>query len=174
LRISARPGFGVLELLISTAIFLIALLLTVGLLAESQTTMVQVNRAARDPLPDFALTLLRRDVVSSRRVVPSPTPGALVLELAAAGGGSVTYLKNGDRLERFTADGAQRLLMTGVESFDWWKAGSRLLEIQISFERQRPLAARGLLSSVRALRGESRLQTVRVRVALRAAGARRW
>lgn len=174
MRTPSRRGFTLLELVVSTTVFLLALLIGVGLLSESQTSLVIVNRAARDPLPDFALTLLRRDVVSSRSVGLSPLPGALVLEPAAPGAGRVTYLKSGHRLERFTADGTQRLLMTGVESFDWWEAGPRLLEIRITFERQGPLAAHGLLSSVRALRGKARLQTVRVRVALRAAGARRW
>ena len=171
---SSRRGFALLELVVSTTILLLVLLIGVGLLAESQTSLVIVSRAARDPLPDFALTLLRRDVASSRRVGLSSLPSMLLLESAAAGAGAVTYRKSGDRLERITASGGQRLLMTGVRSFDWWEVGPRLLEIQITFERQAPLAAHGMLSSVRALRRRARFQTVRVRVALRAAGARRW
>lgn len=174
MRTPSRQGFALLELVVSTAIFLLVSMIGIGLLAESQTSLVIVNRTARDPLPDFALTILRRDVMSSRGVGLSPLPGVLLLEPASPGAGPVTYLKSGDRLERITADGSQRLLMTGVGSFDWWEVGPRLLEIQITFRRQGPLAAHGLLSSVQALRRKPRLETVRVRVALRAAGARRW
>ena len=174
MRRPTQTGFALLELVVSTLILFLVLMISVDLLAESQTSLVLVNRAAHDSMPEHALTLLRRDVMAARSFRDSRTPGGLLLAPAVAGAGSVVYLKSGDRLERITGDGSRRLLMTGVESFDWWEAGARLLEVQITFVHRAPLAAQGPLNSVASLRQNPRRRTARVRISLRGTGARRW
>ncbi len=174
MRTPSPTGFALLEMVVSTAVLLSILLLAIGLLQQSQAALVNANVAARDPMADFALTLLRHDLLSARDLGVTTRPGGLALIPASGGTGQVVYFKNLDRLERLDADGERRVLMTAVEHFAWWEAEPSLVEIQITYARKAQATVHVLANPNRVRGPSSTLETVRLRRGFRAGNGRRW
>jgi len=134
-------GFTLLELTVTLLVTGLILLLAIQLLTEVQATLVQWQRTAPDPLPQFAIKLLRTDIQRSRSTQTPPGNGPLRLDMPD--GSSVTYDEVLGELLRVvqTSDGSvegQRVLMNHVRSWSWHDSlAPGLIEVRVIYRRHR-------------------------------------
>ncbi len=112
-------GFTLLELLISFAILMLAMMIAGRLLLESQARLAHSARQALEPAATIALKQIRADVRAAGRV-----PGAdfewtwAPLTLLDHPAGTVRYEKVGTDLVRTLGDG-RRIVMHAVSIWRW-------------------------------------------------------
>ena len=120
-----QAGFTVLELIISFAILLIAMMIAGRLLLEAQARMSHSARQALEPVAAIALKQIRADIRSSTEV---PAYGSAwnwePLILLGHPNGTVSYKKLGDDLVRIVSRGsvtepASRIILRSVSVWRW-------------------------------------------------------
>ncbi len=174
-------GFTVIEAVVSLALTSLFLLLAAQLLRDTQRASLATRRQALDPTPRHVAQYLRNDVHGARGTVRLRGSASQLwsrgpLTLRLADGSSVRYQKTADQVGRalFDAGGApagERTLMRGVVSWRWLQLSSDLVEVEVGF-RRRP-DGDALSRSVSEPR--SSIETLRMRIAMRAApGRRSW
>ena len=140
-------GFTLLEMLVTLLLVGLILLLSVQLLGRIQITSVQWRRTLPDPVPQFAIQLLRNDIHRSQAASGSPGTGPMVLALSD--GGLVIYETTLGQLVRVvtSADGTvegERTVMRGLDLWSWRMVAQGLLEVQIVYRRHRDPGGRAL------------------------------
>jgi len=137
-------GFSLIELVVTLLLVGLILLMAVQLLIEVETTFVQWRRTLPDPVPQFAIQLLRSDIQRSRATGGMPGNGPLALR--QPDGSTIGYDNHFGRLVRtvIAADGTlqgERTLMRGVDLWSWNEALG-LVEVQIAYRRHRDPGSR--------------------------------
>lgn len=141
-----QAGFSLLEVLVVLLLVGLILLLAVQLLGEVHRHSIQIQRTLPDPVPQFAIQLLRSDIQrsSSTQAVPGNGP----LGLGFPDGSQVYWDETLGRLIRtvIAADGTsqgEREIMRGVTFWSWHDSyAPGLLEVQILYRRHRGPGAR--------------------------------
>jgi len=175
-----RRGFGLLELVVSMALLAVALLLVAQLLKQSQVVFLNTTRGAVDPVPGFAVTLLRRDIRQARTVDfagPDWTGSDLTLQPAAPGitVERVVYRWSSDRLERLDPGRVEpRTLLTGVSVWRWREVSPGLLEFEVRYQVSAQPLARVLGRPMQMGGDGGSSRKVRMRLALRSPGGGKW
>jgi hypothetical protein len=171
-------GFTVLEMLVALLLVGLVLTLSVQLLMRVQATSLDWRRTLPDPVPQFAIQLLRNDLHRSHSVSGSPGDGPLVLTLSD--GSSVSYESSLGQLVRVVIgeDGAplgQRTVMRGIDLWNWHMLARGLIEIQVVYRRHRDPGGTGF-GGIGALNDPgSSTETLTLRFAQRAGpGTRVW
>lgn len=176
-RALSRSGFGLLELLITTALVMLALLLAGRLLLESQVESSRRARELANVQPRFALARLRQDLEGARVVSGTWADWQEgKLEAVYADGRRVVWELEGSRLSRVEASGGgdvepvRQVLLEQVSGWYWRRAGAGLLDVHLQVRR---VQARGpvALSARRTWAASPRDEDVWLRVATRVAGA---
>lgn len=138
-----RPvtGFTLLEVLVTLLLVGLILLLAVQLLGEVQATSVGWRRTLPDPVPQFAIQLLRQDIQRSSGTETPPGKGPLGLK--HSDGRRVYYDESLGQIIRtvIAADGeiqGERVVMRGVMNWSWHNTlAPGLVEVQIVYRRHR-------------------------------------
>lgn len=144
---SRSGGFTLLETLVSLLLVGLILLLSVQLLGQIQVTSVQWRRTLPDPVPQFAIQLIRNDIHRSQTASGSPGVGPMVLALSD--GELVIYEMTLGQLVRVvtSADGSvegERTIMRGLDLWSWRMVAQGLVEVQIVYRRHRDPGGRAL------------------------------
>lgn len=170
--IGHRPnGFTLLEMLVTLLLVGLILLLSVQMLGQVQITSLEWRRTLPDPVPQFAIQLLRSDIQRSRAASGSLGNGPLVLALSD--GGQIAYESSLGRLIRVvtTADGSvqgERTVMQGLDLWSWRMVAQGLVEVRIVYRRHRDPGGR-ILAGAGALKSPgARVETLTLRFAQRA------
>jgi len=141
-----REGFTLLETLVALLLVGLILLLAVQLLGEVQARSIKVQRTLPDPLPQFAIQLLRHDIQRSSSTLTAPGNGPL--GLGQPDGGRVYWDETLGRIVRtvVAADGTtqgEREIMRGVTLWSWHNSfAPGLVEVQILYRRHRNPSSR--------------------------------
>lgn len=151
----ASSGFTVLELLVSFAILMVAMMIAGRLLLEAQSRMAHSARKALEPVAPIALKQIRADVRACSQVPAFDRQWNWEpLVLLGHPAGTVTYERVGSDLVRRVDAGAgsepaERLMMSAVSIWRWRlspNAPLPLIEIELG-QREIPrltlLAAAG-------------------------------
>lgn len=134
-------GFSLLEVLVTLLLVGLILLLAVQLLGEVHINSIQVQRTLPDPVPQFAIQLLRSDIQRSSSTETAPGNGPLGLGLPD--GSRIYWDETLGRLVRtvIAADGTvqgEREIMRGLTLWSWHNSyASGLVEVQILYHRHR-------------------------------------
>ena len=146
------------------------LLLSVQLLGRIQITSVQWQRTLPDPVPQFAIQLLRNDIHRSQAASGSPGTGPMVLALSD--GDLVIYeMTLGQLVRVVTADGAiegERTVMRDLDLWSWRMVAQGLVEVQIVYHRHRDPGGRALGGIGSLVDSGARAETLTLRFAQRA------
>lgn len=140
-----ESGFSLVELLVSTLVLLLVLLVTNGLLAESLRIFSNSGRELREPGTELALRLLRDDLHASRPL-PAGSGGHLGLPCHRPDRIEVWEMDE-NRLVRRTYDPTWNLLGTrpmldGMIEFSWTTPGEGLVAVHLT--RRKPAGASAL------------------------------
>jgi hypothetical protein len=169
-------GFTVLEMLVTLLLVGLVLTLSVQLLVRVQATSLEWRRTLPDPVPQFAIQLLRNDLHRSHSATGSPGNGPLVLTLSD--GSIVSYESTLGQLVRVVIgeDGAplgRRTVMRGVDLWSWRMLAQGLIEVRVVYRRHRDPGGTGF-GGIAALRDPgSSTETLTLRFAQRAHPGRR-
>lgn len=180
MRSPFRRGFTLLELLVSLLLVALILALAVGLLREVQWTFLRTGREMVEPIPQMVAQLLRHDVRAARRVAdPDPWggPGGPV-DLVLPDGSRVRYEVLDGALVRTLFDPAGeevggRSLLPRVAIWRWLELTPGLVEFEIGYPRVRQSPTRRP-GPARLRQGTPYLQSIHLRLALRARIRRSW
>lgn len=135
---SGAGGFTLIEVVIATALLLLAMALASGLLHETAQLLAEEQRAARDVSPELTLAQLRADVQRSRGVRGGAGGIGGGLELALRGGGALRWHVVDGALVREvvaasgTGDGG-RIQLPAVEHFAWSSRDGCLVDLAITW-----------------------------------------
>jgi prepilin-type N-terminal cleavage/methylation domain-containing protein len=171
-------GFTLLETLVALLLVGLALSLSVQLLERAQVATVEWRRTLPDPVPQFAIQLLRNDIQRANAVAGSPGTGPLVLTLP--NGDHVAYEARLGDLERTVtaADGSdrgERAILRGLDFWSWRSPALGLVEIQLVYRHHRDPSGRILGGLGNLQHGGPRIATVTMRFSQRARpGKRVW
>lgn len=168
-------GFTLLEMLVALLLVGLILGLSVQLLAQVQITTLEWRRTLPDPVPQFAIQLLRSDIQRSRAVTGSPGSGPLLLQFPDES--LVSYETGPGGLVRTVFNDAgqargQRTLMRGLDFWSWRLVAQGLVEVQIVYRRHRDPGGRSLGGVGTLRQPELRAKTLTLRFAQRAHPAR--
>ena len=138
MRIARAHGFTLLETLVALLLVGLALSLSVQLLQRVQIASVEWRRTLPDPVPQFAVQLMRNDVQRASSVAGSPGTGPLVLTLST--GERIAYEANLGSLERTVTatDGSirgERAILRGLDLWSWRSPSLGLVEIHLVYRR---------------------------------------
>jgi prepilin-type N-terminal cleavage/methylation domain-containing protein len=141
-----QTGFTLLEVLIATAVLLVALLVVADLLDESGRLLHHSARRARDGNAILAGELLKNDLRSAVRpplfIDEGGLPRAAAFDdwerralLIPSAEGPVVWRRRGQAVER-VAQGTSRALLRGVTSFRWQALrGPTGVAVEVEVER---------------------------------------
>lgn len=140
-----EAGFSLIELLVSTVVLLLVLLVTNGLLVESLRIFSNSGRELREPGSELTLRLLREDLHAARPL-PGGSGGHLGLTCERPGRIEVWEMDE-NRLVRRTYDPDWNLLGTrpmldGMIEFAWSVPREGLVEVRLT--RRKPAGASAL------------------------------
>ncbi len=144
-----EAGFTLLELVVATAVLLLAVLLACDLLDESGRLLHHSVRRARDPWTLLPAELLRNDLrgaatplVLQPPLPPAPPPlrawqtRAMLLQTAD---GQVIWQRMPDgRVMRRTTGGAGRVYLQDVVSFRWRLMEANAVEVWVRYHTSSP------------------------------------
>ena len=170
-------GFTLLELVVALAIVGLVLLLAVQLLGEIHTVSVQWRRTLPDPVPEFAIQLLRTDIQRSRAILTPPGNGPL--GLGQPDGSAIYYDESLGRLLRtvVAADGSVqgvRVVMHGVTVWSWHNSLTPgLVEAQVLYRGHRNPGTRRYAGTGSLRDSGAEPRSLTLRFALRARPGRR-
>ncbi len=140
-----ESGFTLIEVVVSTLVFLLVLLVTNGLLVESLRIFSNSGRELREPGTELALRLLREDLHAS---VPIGAGVSTHLGLRCRRPDrSEVWEMDGNRLVRRTYDLDNNLLGTrpmldGMIGFEWWTLVDGAVHVNLT--RRKPAGASAL------------------------------
>jgi hypothetical protein len=140
-----KAGFTIVELVITLAVLMVAMMIASGLLLEAIRIFSASGREQREPSSELALRLLREDIRTS---APITDGGGTSLVCRRPDRTDIWELA-GDRLMRrgvgpLGEDLGSRPMLDRVQVFSWSAMGGGLVRIQVT--RRRPAWA----SSIRA------------------------
>jgi hypothetical protein len=172
-----RPvGFTVLEMLVTLLLVGLVLTLSVQLLVQVQVTSLKWRRTLPDPVPQFAIQLLRNDIHRSRATAGLAGSGPLALTLSD--GSLIAYESAFGELVRVVIgdDGTpagRRTVMRGVDLWRWRLIAPGLVEVSLVYRRH-PEPSSRIRGGVGALEDSGALtETLTLRFAQRARPGRR-
>lgn len=142
MRTSRQGGFTVIELLVSTTLLMLVMLIALQMLAEAGRLLSSAQVELAEPSERITTQWLRRDVQGASglgRVVFLPTPDPL--ELRGHQEGIVRYEKVGSDLDRVIVapDGEEigrRTVLRRVAVWRWRALNSGLVEVEIVYQRR--------------------------------------
>lgn len=170
-------GFTLLEVLVALVIVGLILLLAVQLLGEVHAVSVQWRRTLPDPVPEFAIQLLRSDIHRSKDIATPPGIGPLGLR--QSDGSTIYYDESLGKLVRtvVAADGSvqgERVVMHGVTFWSWHNTlAPGLVETQVVYRSHRNPGSRRLRGVGGLQQPSDQLQNLTLRFAQRARPGRR-
>ncbi len=143
MRTRRQVGFTVIELLISTAILMLVMLIAFQMLAEAGRLLSSAQVEFAGSSMQLTTQWLRRDVqgaseLGSLALLPTPGP----LELRGHREGTLRYERVGTNLDRVIVgpDGEEigrRTVLRGVSGWQWRSLNSGgLVEVQIEYRRR--------------------------------------
>lgn len=179
---AAERGFSVVELLISAALLLLAVLMATQILLESQRLFLRSQRELVAEDTDFATHRLRSDL----RSADFPSLPIVALDgrwmtsplTLRRGAGSIVWVLDGEALVRreLAADGevsAERIMLQRLDSWRWRALSTSLIEVETGLAVR--TASRGSALLLDRERGDTTLRTTTVRAYLRGlAGRQQW
>ncbi|HEV2851304.1 MAG TPA: prepilin-type N-terminal cleavage/methylation domain-containing protein [Thermoanaerobaculia bacterium] len=152
-----KAGFTLVEMTLSLALLLVALLLAAQVLEETSHLFAETSGEALDAPVPLVIARIRGDVLGSMGVVPIPDKdGALVAISIQGFGHQILYRKLGDALFRTVVPqngdppGNPVLLWRGVTDWGCRIQGPRLVELEVTYRRR--TAPRSPLSRLPAFR----------------------
>lgn len=178
----ARPhdGYSLIELILGMALITPFLLIVAQLLFEAQWTLGGVARQSRAATPEFATTVLRRDLRAARSTVEHAirwSDGPLTLRLGD--GGTIRYelldgrLRRKQEIEDEEATGLA--VLEQVVRWRWREEYPGLVEVEIDYRSPAPPALRARDGFAWRDERGSRDRTVRLLIGLRGTGGGfRW
>jgi len=137
-----QRGFTLVELLVSTTILLLVMLIAIQALGEAGRLFSRAQTELADPSINLATQWLRRDVQGASglgRLVLLATSGPL--DLRGHQEGILRYETVGTDLDRVivTTDGKEigrRTVLRGVTGWKWRALNSGLVEVEIIYQRR--------------------------------------
>ena len=133
-------GFTLVEVVVALGVLAIGLALASRLLIESQLGLVRTSAELGNPLPRYALTLLRSDL---EQAAPIPPMAAVwrssPLILTLPGGDRVAWVgTDAEAVERVILDAAGRprvrhLVLRDVAAWRWRPASNGLIDAEITY-----------------------------------------
>lgn len=145
LRTSRRDeaGFTLIEICISIALLLVALLLAAQILMETTQLFAETSGEALDAPVPLVIARIRADILGSTGVFPIPDEdGALGLVTVQGLGRQIVYQRVGEALFRtvvpLNGDPPEKpvLLWRGVTGWDCRILGSSLVELEVTYRRR--------------------------------------
>jgi prepilin-type N-terminal cleavage/methylation domain-containing protein len=140
---AVKPGFTVIELMVSLVLTSVIMLVGFQLVAESITLFRNADRSVRIPPLALAMATVRRDIHNAAGVEALQTPGwqTLPLRLVAWDGQRVRLSLEGDALVRHHVDllggtSSRRVLMRGVTSWWWRFANTTTVDVRVTVLNQ--------------------------------------
>ncbi len=142
MRTRRQVGFTVIELLISTAILMLVMLIAFQMLAEAGRLLSSAQVEFAGSSMQLTTQWLRRDVQGASELgslADLPTPGPL--ELRGHREGTLRYERVGTNLDRVIVgpDGEEigrRTVLRGVSGWQWRSLSPGLVEVQIEYRRR--------------------------------------
>jgi prepilin-type N-terminal cleavage/methylation domain-containing protein len=145
-EVAVRPrrqrGFTLIELVVSTAILMLVMLIALQMLAEAGRLFSSAQVELTEPSVRLATQWLRRDIQGASalgRLAFLATSGPL--ELRGHQEGTIRYERVGANLDRVTVavDGREigrRTVLRGVSGWQWRALNSGLVEVEIVYQRR--------------------------------------
>jgi len=137
---ATTAGFTLVEMMVTLGVLAIALALASRLLIESQLGLVRTSAELGNPLPRYAVTLLRLDLEEAQPIAPMmPVWRASPLVLTLPGGERVAWLgTDADALERVLLDDAgkplvRHVVLRDIAAWRWRPATERLIDVEITY-----------------------------------------
>ena len=138
-----EAGFTLVEICISLALLLVALLLAAQILMETSQLFAETSGESLDaPLP-LVIARIRADILGSTSTVPIPNEDGTLGAVAVYGlGRQILYQKVGDALFRrivpLNGDppGKPVLLWRGVTGWSCQIQGASLVELEVTYRRR--------------------------------------
>jgi type II secretory pathway component PulJ len=133
-------GFALVEVVVALGVMAIGLALASRLLIESQLGLVRVNAELGNPLPRYALTLLRSDLEQAAPIPPLAAvwrSSPLILTLPS--GERVAWVRTeAEAIERVILDAAgqpsvRHVVLSSVAAWRWRPASDRLIDVEITY-----------------------------------------
>lgn len=144
MRQCREAGFTVIELLVSTVVLMLVMLIAVQMLAEAGRLLASAQVELAEPSVNLTTRWLRRDVQGASTLgqtafLATHDP----LELRGHREGILRYERVGSDLDRVivAADGTEigrRTLLRGVSDWRWRTLNAGLVEVEIVYERRVP------------------------------------
>ena len=137
---SRAAGFTLVEVVVAMGVVAIGLALASRLLIESQLGLVRVSAELGNPLPRYALTLLRSDLEQSAPIPPmAPVWRSSPLILTLSSGERVAWARtDAEVVERVILDAAGQplvrlVVLRDVAAWRWRPASDRLIDAEITY-----------------------------------------
>lgn len=136
---SGRAGFGLVELLVATAVLMVGMLLATRLLLEAQVEMRLRTAELSNPSPRYAAERLRADLEGATGVLALSNEWRSAGMRAVAGDGQRVVWREGEQgLERTTVDAegavlTRQVLLRELTSWRWRKLTSSLVDVHFSY-----------------------------------------
>lgn len=155
---TGEAGFTLVEICISIALLLVALLLAAQILMETSQLFAETSGEALDAPVPLVIARIRTDVQGSTGAVPIPNEDGTLSAVAVQGPGRrIVYQKEGDSLFRtvvpLNGDPPEKpvLLWRGVTGWGCRVHGGNLVEIEVTYRRR--TVPRSPLPTLPGLRG---------------------
>lgn len=153
-----EAGFTLVEMAISLALLLVALLVAAQVLEETSKLFAETSGEALDAPVPLVIARIRADVLGSTGVIPIPDKDGDLTAISIQGfGHQILYRKLGDALFRTVAPqngdppGKPVLLWRGVKAWSCQIQGPRLVELEVTYSRR--TSPRSPLPTLPAFRG---------------------
>ena len=136
----AQAGFTVIEMVVTLGVVAIGLALASRLLIESQLGLARTSAEIANPLPGYALTLLRSDLEQAAPIPPmAPVWRSTPLVLSFPSGERVAWVgTEAGAIERVILDAVGRprvrhVVLRSVVDWRWRPASDRLIDAEITY-----------------------------------------
>lgn len=153
-----EAGFTLVEICISMALLLVALLLAAQILMETSQLFAETSGEALDAPVPLVIARIRADILGSTGAFPMPGEDGTLGAVAVQGlGQRIVYQKMGDALFRtvvpLNGDPPEKpvLLWRGVTGWGCQIHGGNLVELEVAYRRR--TVRRSPLPTLPALRG---------------------
>lgn len=142
-RVRREAGFTLVEICVSMALLLVALLLAAQILMETSQLFAETSGEALDAPVPLVIARIRADILGSTGAAPIPNEDGTLGAVAVQGlGWRIVYQKEGDDLFRtvvpLNGDPPQKpvLLWRGVTRWGCRVHGGNLVELDVTYRRR--------------------------------------
>lgn len=170
-----EAGYSLLELVVSTLVLAVVLMVAARLLLESQWMFLRSASEANNPDVGLALTQIRNDLRASSSVrFPASRWSPTGLDLLGHPAGELRYQTRGDTLERIVFDDGglelgRRPVLRGIVRWRWRQVGAGLVDIELSHASRRAPRGTNLVAPPNRRPGVVEETSHLLRIALRGA-----